>query len=95
MNTSTIVILVIVAVCLCLVVFNRYHHREHHYHVDKLDQTVKEILNVQPEKMMKRDDFIKALQHRFNCPTKEALWLFGYASHHDLIKADEKWVELK
>lgn len=95
MNTSTIVILVIVVVCVALVFFNRYHHRQHHYHVDKLGQTAKDILQAQPEKMMKRQDFLVALQHRYNCPGKEALWLLGYAKEHGIIKADDKWVELK
>lgn len=95
MNTSTIIILVIVVVCLCIVAVNRYHHRQHHYHVDKLEQTIKDILNVQPEKMMKRHDFLVALQHKYNCPGKEALWLLGYAKEHGLITADDQWVELK
>lgn len=95
MNTSTIAIIVIVVVCLCLVAFNRYHHRHHHYHVDKLEETVKDILHTQPEKMMSRQAFLAALQHRYNCPGKEALWLLGYAKEHNIIKADDKWVELK
>lgn len=94
MNTSTIVILLIVVVCLALVVFNRYHHRHHHYNVNKLEPAIKEILTVQPEKMMKREDFLKALQHRANCSNKEALWLLGYAKEHGIVKYDDKWVEL-
>lgn len=94
MNTSTLIILVIVVVCLVIVAFNRYHHREHHYNVDKLGQTVKDILTVQPEKMMRRREFIAALQQKYNCPGKEALWLFGYAKHHGLIKSDDQWVEM-
>lgn len=95
MKTSTVVILIVVIVCLIIVVVNRYHHRRHHYNVDKLEQTVKDILQVQPEKMMNRADFIVALEHRFNCPKKEALWLLGYAKEHGLIKYDGKWIELK
>lgn len=94
MKTSTIIILVVVMVCLALVAFNRYHHRNLHYNVDKLAQTVKDILSTQPEKMMKHNDFILALQHRYNCHRKEALWLIGYAKEHGLIKSDDKWVEL-
>lgn len=94
MNTSTLIILLIVVVCLGLVVFNRYHHRHHHYNVEKLGQTVKDILTIQPEKMMKRRDFLVALQRKYNCASKEALWLFGYAKEHNLIKADDQWVEL-
>lgn len=95
MKTSTIIILAIVIVCLAIVAFNRYHHRQHHYNVDKLGQTVKDILTVQPEKMMKRNDFILALQRHYNCHRKEALWLVGYAKEHGLIKGDDKWVEMR
>lgn len=44
--------------------------------------------------MMKREDFLDALQRKTNCPTKEAHWLMGYAKEHGLIVADDKWVEL-
>lgn len=94
MKTSTIIVLLVVVLCIIIVVVNRYHHRHHHYNVDKLDQTIKDILHVQPEKMMKRSDFIIALEHTYNCPKKEALWLMGYANEHDIIKYDEQWVEL-
>ncbi len=95
METVTIVILAVVVICVAIVVVNRYHHRQHHYNVDKLAQTVKDILSVQPEKMMKRNDFIAALQRRYNCHRKEALWLLGYAKEHGLINYDDKWIEIK
>lgn len=94
METSTIIVLAIVVVCIILVSFNRYHHRHHHYNLDKLEPIIRQILQVQPEKMMKRDDFISALEHKYNCPKKEALWLMGYANEHGIIKYDDKWVEL-
>lgn len=95
MKSATIVILVVVVVGLVLVALNRYHHSRHHYNVDKLAQFVKDVLATQPERMMRREDFVAALQCRYNCHRKEALWLMGYAREHNLIKADEKWVELK
>lgn len=95
MSTSTIIILAIVVVCLAIVFINRYHHNHLHYNVDDLEKTVKDILQVQPEKMMPRKDFITALQRRYNCPMKEALWLQGHAKELGIIKYDDKWVELK
>lgn len=94
MNTSTIAVIVVVVACVLIVASNRYHHRRHHYNVDKLDETVRGILTLQPDKVMKQKDFLVALQHRYNCPAKEALWLLGYAKEHNIIKADDKWVEL-
>lgn len=91
---STVIILLIVIVCIVIVSANRYHHRHHHYKVDKLEQTMKDILNVQPGKMMKCDSFIVALEHKYNCSKKEALWLMGYAKEHGIIKYDDKWVEI-
>ena len=94
MTTTTLTILVIIVVCVALVAFNRYHNKSHHYNTERLAGTVKDILSVQPEKMMKREDFLNALQRKTNCPTKEAHWLMGYAKEHGLIVADDKWVEL-
>lgn len=68
MKTTTIVILAVVIICLVLVGVNRYHHRQHHFNTDDLRQVVKNILSLQPDHIMRRSDFLKALRDHYNRP---------------------------
>lgn len=95
MKTTTIVILAVVIICLVLVVANRYHHRQHYFNTEDLHQVVKNILGLQPDHIMPRADFTKALRDHYNCAHKEALWLLGRAKEKGFVKYDEKWVEEK
>ena len=54
---------------------------------------VKNILSLQPDHIMLRADFVKALRDHYNCPNKEALWLLGRAKEKGFVKYDDKWVE--
>lgn len=93
MKTTTIVILAVVIICLVLVGLNRYHHRQHHYNEEDLRQAVKDILSLQPDHILPRADFTKALRDHYNCDNKEALWLLGRAKEKGFVKYDDKWVE--
>ena len=93
METNTIVILAVVIICLALVGLNRFHHRQHHYNEEDLRQAVKNILSLQPDHILPRADFTKALRYHYNCDNKEALWLLGRAKEKGFIKYDDKWVE--
>jgi hypothetical protein len=93
METNTIVILAVVIICLILVGLNRYHHRQHHFNEEDLRQAVKDILSLQPDHILPRADFTKALRDHYNCDNKEALWLLGRAKEKGFVKYDDKWVE--
>lgn len=93
METNTIVILAVVIICLALVGLNRFHHRQHHYNEEDLRQAVKNILSLQPDHILPRADFTKALRDHYNYDNKEALWLLGRAKEKGFVKYDDKWVE--
>ena len=93
METNTIVILAVVIICLALVGLNRFHHRQHHYNEEDLRQAVKNILSLQPDHILPRADFTKALRDHYNRDNKEALWLLGRAKEKGFVKYDDKWVE--
>ncbi len=92
MSTTTIIIVIVIA-CLTLVALNRYHHRRRHFSTERLHQTVKDILDIQPDHIMQRKDFTKSLRDQYDCTDKEALWLLGRAKEMGFVKYDDKWVE--
>ena len=94
MNTSTLIILIAVIICLALVVFNHFHKKHLHYHVEGLTQFVTDTLAASPNGIMERRLFLKNLRDHYNCSVKEALWLLGRAKEKGVVKYNDTEVTL-
>lgn len=89
----TRVILILILVVLVVAFFIKHHKHANDFSDEVVTRTVKSIFTDARRRRMSKDEFVKALKHKFNCTSKEAVYLVGKArtlkligvEHHDVM----------
>lgn len=90
----TRVILVLVLAVLVVVFLVKHHRHANDFSDEVVIRTVKSIFSEARKRRMTRGEFVKALKHKFNCTSKEAVFLLGKARTLRLVGVEQHDVML-
>lgn len=92
MGHTTWIILLVLALALAFAYFNYAYKHTFRYNPEDLKKSVDNIFNKNGEVDVDRILFLKELRHAFNCSRKDAAYLLGQASRHNLLNINENKV---
>ena len=89
MGHTTWIILLVLALVFAFAYFNYAYKHTFRYNPEDLKKSVDNIFNKNNEDGVDRILFLKELRHAFNCSRKDAAYLLGQASRHNLLNINE------
>jgi hypothetical protein len=89
MGQTTLIILLVLAVVFAFAYFNYAYKHTFRYNPDDLKKSVDNIFNKTNENDVDRIFFLKELRRAFNCSRKDAAYLLGQASIHNMLNINE------